>query len=227
MMERVDICGFAEVDPGFIEDLAAYCGMGFRYGTPNQRGQGMGVLLNNRWIIVDWKQHWNIAYVLGKQYLRPALSVSLMCKTTTLIVKVVFVHFKSMIGGAYATGAIRYVQAEKLVQAMKIRSEFALIVGDFNAFLDHTSDLDPLYRAGFRLQNPRDNTPTQNRGDRIDGCFHINKPDNVQLGWYGVRNWWRDPLITPAFSDHGFLTWKMVVGAFPDDTFPPSRSSRK
>ena len=45
--------------------------------------------------------------------------------------------------------------------ADKIADAITIMAGDWNTFLDNTTDVDPLIQAGYLLLNPGDKTPTQ------------------------------------------------------------------
>ncbi len=69
-----------------------------------------------------------------------------------------------------------------------------------------------MLRDGFSLFPRFDRASTHVKGERIDGLFVKNLPAKVKITGYKVRNFWRNSKIGCALSDHGLLSWKIVVG---------------
>jgi endonuclease/exonuclease/phosphatase family metal-dependent hydrolase len=142
---------------------------------------------------------WDLAHVDGIRQLRPGLSVILRDRLTRREIRIVAVHFKSMIGGAEPTSIIRFHQSKALSKALLQSDLPTLVMGDFNCDLTHPSDLEPLLRSGYELLGPDSTTPTQREGDRIDG--YLSKGLGLQLA----------PSVIPVYlnaweiSDHAAL----------------------
>ncbi len=207
-----------EVDSGGLDTLAKAFNYTSYCSVANTRGQAVGFLVHPRLKVIGQpKSYDNLATVQGIPDLRPAYRLDLEDTISGVKFSAVVVHLKSMRGGPASTGKVRYQQMQYL--ASDLGSGFSgIISGDFNTFLDNTSDTDPLTKAGFKLVNPTDHTTTQSMGGRLDGFFHLGL--KMALGKYQVRPFFKNPLITRGLSDHGLLTIEMRLCNLPGASDP-------
>jgi hypothetical protein len=213
---RHHLLAVEEVDEPGLALIAKACNYSYFVSTPNSRGQAVAFLVHERLRILKCVEYAELIGVLGIPDLRPALRIDLLDEATGAQFSAIVVHLKSMRGGVQATSIIRYQQLSNLVQSIGDTSEFALVLGDFNCFLDDTHDTSPLIAHGYKLINRWNQAPTHHFGGRLDGLFYANLPPHFKLGNYNVRNFWRNSLIGTGFSDHGLLTWNLTLSASRD-----------
>src|SRR5262249_49119671 len=158
--------------------------------TANSRGQAVGFLVHKRLRVLDWREYKELIDVMGIPDLRPALRIDLQDEVTAEQLSATVIHLKSMRGGIHATSLIRYRQLSNLVRCMEEPEHLALIMGDFNCFLDHAWDTRPLLANGYRLLNQWDSTATHHFGGRLDGLYYAHLPASYRLGNYNIRNFW-------------------------------------
>ncbi len=209
---RHHLLAWQEVDPEFLELVAdagehytAYCTL------PNSRGQAVGFTVHKRLQVVNTVIYRQVQNINNVPDLRPALRLDLCDKATGLKTSATVVHYKSNYGGVRANSPVRRQQAKAQAEAMQIRDEFAIILGDYNQHLEVADDADPLISEGFSLCPRYDRACTHTSGARLDGMLIKNVPANVKITCYKVRNFWRNSKIGCALSDHGLLSWKIVV----------------
>jgi hypothetical protein len=191
-----------EADAAGLAQIAKDNGYNFAISRANSRGQAVGFLVNPRLKVLGTTHYESVAEVQNIPDLRPAFRINLQDTHTGEQMSAVVVHLKSMRGGPAATAAVRYQQAAKLANALEPDFK-GVIAGDWNTFLGKTSDLDPLYKAGFKLLSPGDNTSTQVMGGRLDGFLYKGL---AGLTEQEVRNFYKNPKISRGLSDHGLLT---------------------
>lgn len=191
-----------EADPAGLAQIAKDNGCNYAISAPNSRGQAVGFLINSRLKVLGTETYNAVADVQNIPDLRPAFRVNLQDTATGEQMSAVVVHLKSMRGGAEATAAVRYQQVSKLATALEPNFK-GIIAGDWNTFLGKTKELDPLYKAGFKLLSPEDNTSTQSMGGRLDGFLYKGLSG---LSEQEVRPFFKNPKITRGLSDHGLLT---------------------
>jgi hypothetical protein len=208
---RHHLLGVEEVNHPGLAAIGKACGYGYFISAPNSRGQAVGFLVHPRLRVASCIEYTEVARIYGIPDLRPALRLDLHDRTTDVRFSAVVVHLKSMCGGVQATSAVRHQQMIQLARCIGTVEEIAILLGDFNCFLGETNDTMPLVTDGYRLLNPWDRSATHHLGGRLDGLFSKNLPPTVKLGSYNIRNFWRNKLIGCALSDHGLLTWKMVL----------------
>ena len=208
---RHHLLAWQEVDQQFLELVAeagehytAYC------TSANSRGQAIGFTVHRRFEVLNTETYSQLQNINGIPDLRAALRLDLRDKTTGLRTTATVIHYKSNYGGARATSPVRRQQAKVHAEAMQIKDEFAICLGDYNHQLEVASDADPLIDNGFSLFPRYDRASTHSSGLRIDGMFIKNVPADVKVTGYKVRNFWRNTKIGCALSDHGLLSWKIV-----------------
>jgi pSer/pThr/pTyr-binding forkhead associated (FHA) protein len=196
---------FLELVAGSAEHYTAYC------TSPNSRGQAIGFTIHRRLQVINTEIYSQVQDINSIVDLRPALRLDLRDLTTGLRITAMVVHYKSSHGGVRATSPVRRQQAKAQADAMQIQDEFALCVGDYNQQLEISDDIDPLIRDGFSVFPRCDRASTHVSGGRVDGLLIKNVPANVKITGYKVRNFWRNSKIGCSLSDHGLLSWKIVV----------------
>lgn len=194
--------------PG-LATLARACGYRFFISTVNSRGQAVGFLVHPRLRVLRRVEYLDVADVRHVPDLRPALRLDLYDPLGDVSFSVVVVHLKSMLGGPEATSKIRIEQLSKLIHCLGTATDCLLVLGDFNCYLNDTSDTRPLTGDGYVLQNRLDQSATHHLGRRLDGLFHKNMPPTMRLSSYHIHNFWHNRLIGCSLSDHGLLTWQL------------------
>lgn len=196
-----------ETDEGGLKQIAQDNGYNYVVSRPNSRGQAVGFLVNPRLEVMKTTSIDSVADVQGIPDLRPALKIDVRDTATGDQFSAVVVHLKSMRGGPESTAPVRAEQAQVL--AGELGSSFkGVIAGDWNTFLDKTSDLDPLKSAGFKIHNEGDHTSTQAMGGRLDGFV----TKNMTLAEELINPFFKNPLITRGLSDHALLTTTFKPG---------------
>lgn len=192
-----------EIDFAGLQTIGKANGYGYFVSTANTRNQAVGFLLHPR-IEVLAKEEWSeIASVQGVPDLRPGFALHLKDRTTGFEFWAVVFHLKSMRGGPKVTSPIRHQQCQLIAKRIKDRQNI-LLGGDWNCFLDNTTDTDPLVKVGAKLVFPGDKTSTQSMGGRLDGFFTYQL--SVKVGRYQVRNFWKNKKLGRSLSDHGLLS---------------------
>lgn len=197
-----------EVDFNFLQTVGKANSYGYFCCKANSRGQAVGFLVHPRLRVIGQPTEYSqVANVQGIPDLRPAYRLDLEDKTTGYKFSVVVVHLKSMRGGPKVTAPVRYQQCQIIAQVLGSSKEI-ILAGDFNTFLNNTTDTQPLTQAGFKLVFPGDNTSTQSMGGRLDGFFTYQL--TAKLGFYQIRNWWKNKKLGRSLSDHGLLSLRTV-----------------
>lgn len=211
-VSRHHLLAWQEVDQQFLELVAdaaehytAY------YTSPNSRGQAIGFTVHRRLQVLNTEIYHQLQDINNIPDLRPALRLDLLDRTTGLRITATVIHYKSNYGGVRATSPVRRQQAKAQAEAMQIQDEFAMCLGDYNQQLEMSNDADPLISDGFSAFPRYDRASTHVNGERVDGMFLKNVPANVKITCYKVRNFWRNSKIGSVLSDHGLLSWKIVV----------------
>ena len=105
----------------------------------------------------------------------------------------------------------------------KLGSSFkGLIAGDWNTFVDRPADLQPLLNAGWKIIFPNDTQATQSMGSRLDAFLKLNFGP---IGNLSVRQFYANPAITRAFSDHALNTVRKRVCTGPGANDPACGTS--
>jgi len=218
IVERHHLIFLEEVDPGFVHTVGKANGYGHFAGTPNNRGQGVGFLVHPRLRLLGKPiEYPQITGVQGIPELRPAYRLDLEDATSGVKFSAVVVHLKSMRGGPAVTSPVRYQQLDILVKLLQGVSP-VIISGDFNCFLDNTTDTQPLTNGGYKLVYPNDHTSTQQMGGRLDGYFTYQLTQ--KLGRYQIRPFWKNKQIGRAFTDHGLVSVVMYLPGGSPSTDP-------
>jgi hypothetical protein len=192
-----------EANSDGLAKIAQDNGYNFQISRDNSRGQAVGFLVHPRLKVLGTSTYEEIANVDNIPDLRPAFRVDLQDTATGEKFSAVTVHLKSMRGGPEATAPVRTEQAQRL--ATVLGPDFSgVIAGDWNTFLDKSTELKPLTDAGFKILNPTDATSTQSMGGRLDGFLYKNLQGTMSNP--EVRPFFKNPLITRGLSDHGLLT---------------------
>lgn len=173
------------------------------------RGQAVGFLVNPRLEVTKTTSIDPVADVHNIPDLRPAFRIDMRDTATGENMSAVVVHLKSMLGGPDSTAPIRAQQAQIL--ANELGPSFkGIIAGDWNTFLDRTTDLNPLKAAGFQIANPADRSSTQSMGGRLDGFLTRGLSGN--LSPETINPFFKNPLITRGLSDHALLSTTLSTG---------------
>jgi hypothetical protein len=213
---RHHLLAWQEVDQQFLETIAAAGEHYTAYCTvPNSRGQAVGFTVHRRLQVVQTETYTQFQNINGIADLRPALRLDLRDKASGLTATALVVHFKSNHGGALATREVRRKQAIALVESMHTNDKFSLMLGDFNQLLEVDCDAAALISDGFSLAPRYDRASTHVNGGRLDGMLIKNLPANAKIAGYRVRNFWRNDKIGCVLSDHGLLSWNIIVARPP------------
>jgi len=199
-----------ETDEGGIRQVAKDNGYNYVVSSTNNRQQAVGFLVNPRLEITKTTSIDPVADVNNISGLRPALKIDLHDTVSGDDFSAVVVHLKSMRGGADASAPVRIQQAQILANELGPNFK-GIIAGDWNTFLDKTTELNPLKAAGFQISNPGNGTATQSMGGRLDGF--MTKGLNGSLTNEMINPFFKNPLITRGLSDHALLSTTLKVGS--------------
>ncbi len=169
----------------------------------NTRGQAVGFLVHKRFKVIGQPISYDdVATVQGIPDLRPAFRLDVEDTVTGDKFSVVVVHLKSMRGGPATTAPVRHQQC--VILAKKLGKSFVgVVAGDWNTFLNNTTDTDPLKQAGFTLVDASDSRATHIMGGRLDGFFQLNVPG---LGSVTLISWFAT--LKRDLTDHAMLIMK-------------------
>lgn len=108
----------AEVTAQALRAIGDATGYQWCCSWENDRHQAVGFLIDTRRleIIEDPILYDDIADIDGIPSLRPAMTITLQDKVTRVIFTAVVVHLKSMVGGPWWTGVVRFKQCVKLIR---------------------------------------------------------------------------------------------------------------
>ncbi|MBU6453763.1 MAG: hypothetical protein KGS72_18430 [Cyanobacteria bacterium REEB67] len=218
IFERHHLMFGSELDDGFQQTIANML-PGYKAYTSveNTRHQAVGFVVHPRLKVIGSPISYDdVANVQGVPDLRPAFRLDLEDTATGEQFSAVVVHLKSMRGGPAVSGKVRSQQCAILVK--KLGSNFkGLIAGDWNTFIDRPTDLQPLLNAGWKIIFPNDTQATQSMGSRLDAFLKLNFGP---IGNLSVRQFYANPAITRAFSDHALNTVRkrVCVGPAATDT---------
>ena len=198
-----------EVNTEGLKQVAKDTGYNYAISAENSRGQAVGFLIHPRLKITGTESIDAVANVHNIPDLRPAFKVDVTDATSGDSFSGVVVHLKSMRGGPEQTAPVRTLQAEILARELGPNFK-GIIAGDWNTFLDKTTELNALKNAGFAIHNPNDTSSTQAMGGRLDGFLH--RGLSGKLGDQYTNPFFKNPLITRGLSDHALLTTSLSVG---------------
>jgi hypothetical protein len=209
IFERHHIMFASEIDDGFLQTIANSL-PGYKAFTSkeNTRHQAVGFVVHPRLKVLGAPISYDdVANVQGVPDLRPAFRLDVEDTATGEQFAVVVVHLKSMRGGPAVSGKVRSRQCAILVT--KLGPNFkGVIAGDWNTFVDRPQDLQPLLAAGYKIIYPNDTQATQSMGSRLDAFVKLNFGP---IGNLSVRQFYANPAITRAFSDHALNTVRKRV----------------
>jgi len=209
IFERHHIMFNSEIDDGFLQTVAnSLPGYKAYTSVENNRHQAVGFVVHPRLKVLGKPISYDdVANVQGVPDLRPAFRLDVEDTATGEQFAVVVVHLKSMRGGPAVSGKVRYQQCAIMVN--KLGSNFkGVIAGDWNTFIDRPADLQPLLNAGFKIIYPNDTQATQAMGSRLDAFVKLNFGP---IGNLSVRQFYANPQITRAMSDHALLSVRKRV----------------
>ncbi len=209
IIKRHHILALQEVSSAGLSTIASVCDYNYFVSSPNSRGQAVGFLAHPRLKITNIHEYSELLDVYGIHDLRPAMQIDVFDPQTQITLSVITIHLKSMLGGLSFTSLVRKKQLQNLIVAISNKNHPTIILGDFNCFLDVSTDIEPLFNNGFNIANPNNHTSTQLAGGRLDGLFYKNLPDLIAIKRYNIRNFWRASLAGRSLSDHGLLTWRL------------------
>lgn len=208
----------SEITQAGLDVIANAVGYKAYASVENNRNQAVGFLVHPRLRVIGSPVSYDeVGTVQGIPNLRPAFRLNLEDTVTGDKFCAIVVHLKSMRGGPKKTGPVRRQQCHKLAEALKHDDDAVFIGGDWNTFLDNTTDTDPLENEGFTLVNPKDTTPTQSMGSRLDGFYK--RDTGSPVGRLRVFNLWQNTKITRALSDHGVVRihWRVCTAGVGND----------
>jgi hypothetical protein len=210
-----------ETNPDGMKPVAEMAGYSWMCGTPNERGQACGIFWDpNRFeekdrIVID-----EVVGVDGVEQLRASVAAILQDKYWGMIFRLVSDHLKSMRGGPWKTGIVRFHQTLKLVHHLMRFAEGetpipTIALGDWNCFLDKivngkATDVEPFLYYGWTMLNQNDNQSTQRMGGRLDGGFVNYMPEGISFSSYRVIPVFKE---APWFTDHAAVYWRMQRAA--------------
>lgn len=208
----------SEITQAGLDVIANAIGYKAYASVENNRNQAVGFLVHPRLRVIGSPISYDdVGTVQGIPNLRPAFRLNLEDTVTGDKFCAIVVHLKSMRGGPKKTGPVRRQQCRKLADALQHDDDAVFIGGDWNTFLDNTTDTDPLEEEGFTLVNPNDKTPTQSMGSRLDGFYK--RDTGSPVGRLRVFNLWQNTRITRALSDHGVVRihWRVCTAGVGND----------
>lgn len=209
IISRHHILAVQEATARGLSTIGKACGYNCFSSQPNSRGQAVGFLIHPRFTVSSVCEYPQLINVYGIFDLRPALRLDIIDQQSKLSLSIITLHLKSMRGGLAFTSRVRKRQLEQLSIALGDNQSPTIIAGDFNCFLDLSDDLDPLYKVGYKLNNPNNHTSTQSSGGRLDGLVYKNLPPMIRPGAYNIGDFWRGSPAGHSLSDHGLLSWKL------------------
>ncbi len=210
-----------ETNPEGMAPVAEAAGYKWTCGTPNERGQACGLFWDpNRYeeldrIIID-----DVVGVDGVEQLRASVAAILQDKYWITAFRFVSDHLKSMRGGPWKTGIVRFHQALKLVHFLMHWAEGetpipTIALGDWNCFLDKivngkATDVEPFLYYGWTMLNQNDTQSTQRMGGRLDGGFTNYMPAGFSFTSYRVIPVFQK---APWVTDHAAIYWRLQRAA--------------
>jgi hypothetical protein len=207
IVPRLHLLFVEEGSQGGLKQLAQDTGYNFAVSRENSRGQAVGFLVNPRLKIMKTTTIDAVAEIQDIPDLRPALRVDLRDSASGQEFSAVVVHLKSMRGGPDSTAPIRTYQAQVLAKELGPTFK-GIAAGDWNTFLDKTTELQALKESGFKMSNPESRTSTHSNGGRLDGFF----ARGLNLSPEKINPFFSNPLVTRVFSDHALLTTSLNPG---------------
>jgi hypothetical protein len=209
IFERHHLMFCSEIDDGFLQTVAnSMPGYKAFTSVENNRHQAVGFVVHPRLKVLGAPISYDkVANVQGVPDLRPAFRLDLEDTATGEQFAAVVVHLKSMRGGPAVSGKVRYQQCAIIVKELGPKFS-GVIAGDWNTFIDRPQDLQPLLAAGFKIIYPNDTQATQSMGSRLDAFVKLNFGP---IGNLSVRQFYANPAITRAFSDHALNTVRKRV----------------
>jgi hypothetical protein len=220
IFERHHLMFNSEVDDGFLQAIAnSLPGYKAYTSVENNRHQAVGFVVHPRLKVLGSPISYDkVANVQGVPDLRPAFRLDLEDTVTGEQFAAVVVHLKSMRGGPAVSGKVRYQQCAIIVKELGPKFS-GVIAGDWNTFIDRPQDLQPLLNAGYKIIYPNDTQATHAMGSRLDAFVKLNFGP---IGNLAVRQFYANPQITRAFTDHALNTVRKRVckGAGAND--PPA-----
>ncbi len=211
IFERHHLMFNSEVDDGFLQSIANNL-PGYKAYTSveNNRHQAVGFVVHPRLKVLGSPISYDkVANVQGVPDLRPAFRLDLEDTATGEQFAAVVVHLKSMRGGPAVSGKVRVQQCAIIVKELGPKFS-GVIAGDWNTFIDRPQDLQPLLNAGYKIIYPNDTQGTHAMGSRLDAFVKLNFGP---IGNLSVRQFYANPAITRAFTDHALNTVRKRVCA--------------
>jgi hypothetical protein len=214
IIQLAHVWSCAEITEDGLKEIAERTGYLYVVSVENTRGQAVGLLIHPRlkklgtWTIDD------VANVQGVADLRPIIGEDLEdtnpdCPPDEKHFWEASGHPKSMRGGVEASGKVRRVQNQKTAVGLKGRGAGALGM-DSNSMLGTPQgdwETSPLTEeAGLLLVGPDDHRQTQTMGSRLDGLFARDLGHVLEI--MAQLNWFEDPALGRALTDHGALVVK-------------------
>ena len=208
----------SEITQAGLDVIANAIGYKAYASVENNRNQAVGFLVHPRLRVKGSPISYDdVGTVQGIPNLRPAFRLDLEDTATGEEFAAVVVHLKSIRGGPKVTAPVRRQQCRKIADNLMGTKVAIFIGGDWNTFLDSSTDTDPLEDEGFTLVNPNDKTATHAMGSRLDGFFK--RDTGTPVGRMRVFNLWNNTKITRALSDHGVVRihWRICTAGVGND----------
>lgn len=190
-----------EVDSGGLQQIAQQISYTSYCSTANTRSQAVGFLVHPRLNVLGVHEYPQVGNVQGIPDLRPLYVLELEDSVTGETFDMGVVHLKSMRGGQKVTSVVRRRQCD-IIQNVLGSGFKGIVGGDWNFFVSdpNVTDGEPLVLNGFSLVAPNDQRGTHSMGGRIDAFYAKNM--TLKIALYDVRDFFRNPNVTRAFSDH-------------------------
>jgi endonuclease/exonuclease/phosphatase family metal-dependent hydrolase len=203
IVPRHHILTIAEADEAALARIAKDNGYSYAVSSENSKGQAVGFLVNPRLKVLGTHSYDEVAMNDVDVDQRPALRVDLQDRSTGEKFSAIAVHLKK------SSADMRAQQTTRLANALEPGFS-GYIAGDWNTLITKTSDLNSLYKSGFKLLDPADETGTHAHGNagRIDGFLIKNMLGSI--GEPQVKQFYQNPALV-ALTDHALLstTWRL------------------
>jgi len=210
-----------ETNPDGMKPVAEAAGYHWMCGTPNERGQACGIFWDpNRYEELDRIVIDEVVGVDGVEQLRASVAAILQDKFWITTFRFVSDHLKSMRGGPWKTGIVRFHQTLKLVHFLMRWADGetpipTIALGDWNCFLDKivngkATDVEPFLYYAWTMLNQNDIQSTQRMGGRLDGGFVNYMPAGISFTNYRVLPVFK---VAPWVTDHAAIYWQMKRAA--------------
>lgn len=205
------VWSLAEVTEAGLQKICERTGYRCFVSVENNRDQAVAIMWDPRRL--EALETWSIdevANVKGVNDLRPVVGVTFKDKkpdapTSPEVIWAAAGHQKSMRGGEEASGIVRHLQNQYAAKGLKDRGPGALGMDSNSKLATKQGDWEtsPLTETGLLLVGPEDHRATQTMGSRLDGLWARNVGHVLRI--VDQLNWFEDPALGRALTDHGAL----------------------